>query len=109
MIGVKKAMEMVLLGDRIDAETMATLGLVNKVVPATSLKEETAKLAGRLAKGPTRAYSHAKRLMYASINNQLEHQLQLEAEAFADCAGGVDFKEGVTAFVEKRKAVFTGK
>jgi 2-(1,2-epoxy-1,2-dihydrophenyl)acetyl-CoA isomerase len=88
---------------------MATLGLVNKVVPATSLKEETAKLAGRLAKGPTRAYSHAKRLMYASINNQLEHQLQLEAEAFADCAGGVDFKEGITAFVEKRKAVFTGK
>ena len=47
--------------------------------------------------------------MYASINNQLEHQLQLEAEAFADSAGGADFKEGVTAFVEKRKAVFTGK
>lgn len=108
MVGVKKAMEMVLLGDRIDAETMMTAGLVNKVVPATSLDEETAKLAGRLAKGPTRAYSHAKRLMYASINNQLEHQLQLEAEAFADCAGSHDFREGVTAFVEKRKAVFKG-
>jgi len=109
MVGVKKAMEMVLLGDRIDAEAMAAAGLVNKVVPAASLDEETAKLAGRLAKGPTRAYGHAKRLMYASINNQLEHQLQLEAEAFADSAGGADFKEGVTAFVEKRKAVFTGK
>lgn len=109
MVGVKKAMEMVLLGDRIDAETMAGAGLVNKVVPTADLDEETAKLASRLAKGPTRAYSHAKRLMYASINNQLEHQLQLEAEAFADCAGGEDFKEGVTAFVEKRKAVFTGR
>ena len=109
MVGVKKAMEMVLLGDRIDAETMATAGLVNKVVPADALDEETAKLAARLANGPTRAYGHAKRLMYASINNQLEHQLQLEAEAFADCAGGEDFREGVTAFVEKRKPNFTGR
>ena len=109
MVGVKKAMEMVLLGDRIDAETMATAGLVNKVVPADALDEETAKLAARLANGPTRAYGHAKRLMYASINNQLEHQLQLEAEAFADCAGGEDFHEGVTAFVEKRKPNFTGR
>ncbi|MEL0110337.1 MAG: enoyl-CoA hydratase [Rickettsiales bacterium] len=109
MVGVKKAMEMVLLGDRLDAEAMAAAGLVNKVVPAAALDEETAKLAGRLAKGPTRAYSHAKRLMYASINNQLEHQLQLEAEAFADCAGSEDFREGVSAFVEKRKAVFKGR
>ena len=108
MVGVKKAMEMVLLGDRLDAEAMATAGLVNMVVPTDALDAETAKLAGRLAKGPTRAYGHAKRLMYASINNQLEHQLQLEAEAFADCAGSNDFREGVTAFVEKRKATFTG-
>ena len=99
---------MVLLGDRLDAEAMATAGLVNMVVPTDALDAETAKLAGRLAKGPTRAYGHAKRLMYASINNQLEHQLQLEAEAFADCAGSNDFREGVTAFVEKRKATFTG-
>lgn len=109
MVGVKKAMEMVLLGDRIDAETMAAAGLVNKVVPAVALDEETANLAGRLANGPTRAYGHAKRLMYASINNQLEHQLQLEAEAFADCAGGEDFREGVTAFAEKRKPEFKGR
>ena len=109
MVGVKKAMEMVLLGDRIDARSMATAGLVNTVVPTEELEEETAKLAKRLATGPTRAYAHAKRLMYASLENQLEHQLQLEAEAFADCASGPDFKEGVTAFAEKRKATFTGR
>ena len=109
MVGVKKAMEMVLLGDRIDAATMATHGLVNMVVPTAALEAETAKLARRLATGPTRAYGHAKRLMYASIDNQLEHQLQLEAEAFADCTGSADFREGVTAFAEKRRPTFTGQ
>ena len=108
MVGVKKAMEMVLLGDRLSAQDMADAGLVNMVVPDADLDAETARLAGRLAKGPTRAYGHAKRLIWSSVNNQLEHQLQLEAEAFADCAGGHDFREGVTAFVEKRRPEFTG-
>lgn len=109
IIGLKKAMEMVLLGDRLDAGTMAAAGLVNKVVPKDLLDEETANLAARLATGPTHAYGHAKRLMNASINNQLEHQLQLEAEAFADCATTADFREGVAAFVEKRRPEFTGR
>lgn len=109
IVGLKKAMEMVLLGDRYDAETMAAAGLVNFVVPEAELDAETNKLAARLAAGPSHAYGHAKRLMNASINNQLEHQLQLEAEAFADCATTEDFREGVTAFVEKRKPEFKGK
>ena len=107
-IGVKKAMEMVMLGDRLNAKAMAEAGLVNMVVPNVELNAETTKLASRLAKGPTRAYGHAKRLMWSSINNQLEHQLQLEAEAFADCACSHDFREGVTAFVEKRLPEFKG-
>ncbi len=108
-IGSKKAMEMALLGDRIDAASMARFGLVNFVVPTDELEAETAALAARLATGPTRAYGHAKRLVYASLENQMERQLQMEAEAFADCASSEDFREGVSAFVEKRKAVFRGR
>jgi 2-(1,2-epoxy-1,2-dihydrophenyl)acetyl-CoA isomerase len=108
-LGTKKAMEMALLGDRIDAQSMARAGLVNFVVPTGELEAETAALARRLAAGPTRAYGNAKRLIYASSENQLERQLQMEAEAFADCASSDDFREGVTAFVEKRRAVFRGR
>ena len=46
--------------------------------------------------------------MYSSLENEFESQLQLEAECFADCAKRNDYREGITAFVEKRKAVFTG-
>jgi 2-(1,2-epoxy-1,2-dihydrophenyl)acetyl-CoA isomerase len=88
---------------------MARFGLVNFVVPTAELEAETAALARRLANGPTRAYGHTKRLIYGSSENQMERQLQMEAEAFADCATGPDFREGVTAFVEKRKAAFRGQ
>jgi len=108
-IGAKRAMEMAFLGERLDAESMARFGLVNFVVPTEDLEAETAKLARRLASGPTRAYGHAKRLIYGSSENQMERQLQMEAEAFADCASSEDFREGVTAFVEKRPAVFRGR
>lgn len=108
VLGTKKAMEMALLGDRIDAASMARAGLVNFVVPTEKLEAETTALARRLASGPTRAYGNTKRLIYASSENQMERQLQMEAEGFADCASGADFREGVTAFVEKRKAVFRG-
>lgn len=108
-LGVKKTMEMALLGDRLDAEAMARFGLVNFVVPSDDLDAETAKLAQRLASGPTRAHGQAKQLIYGSLENQMERQLQMEAEAFADCATTEDFREGVTAFVEKRRAVFQGK
>jgi 2-(1,2-epoxy-1,2-dihydrophenyl)acetyl-CoA isomerase len=108
-IGSKKAMEMALLGERIDAASMARFGLVNFVVPTDQLEAETAALAARLAAGPTRAYGHAKQLIYGSLENQMERQLQMEAEAFADCAASEDFREGVSAFVEKRRAVFAGR
>jgi len=108
-LGVKRAMEMALLGDRVDARTAADWGLVNFVVPTEQLEDETAKLAARLAAGPTHVHGRAKRLLYQSIETQFEAQLQAEAEAFADCASRQDFKEGVTAFVEKRKPVFTGR
>ena len=108
-LGIKRAMEMTLLGDRITSEQARDWGLINWVVPDDALEEETMKLATRLANGPTRAYGQAKRLLYKSLETDFEAQLQAEGEAFAECACGPDFREGVMAFVEKRQAAFTGE
>ena len=108
LVGYRKAMELTLLPDRFDAETARTLGLVNWVVPNDKLVEETAKLAQRLASGPTHAYAEAKRLMNQSLGTSMESQMEEELAAFARCARTADLREGVSAFVEKRKPVFKG-
>jgi 2-(1,2-epoxy-1,2-dihydrophenyl)acetyl-CoA isomerase len=105
---IKQAMEMTLLGDRVSAERAREIGYVNFVAPASELDAKTAEIVERLRSGPTYVYGQAKRLLYGSLDNQFETQLQAEAESFAKCAARADFKEGVTAFVEKRKARFTG-
>lgn len=109
VVGVKKAMEIALLGERFDARSAQAMGMVNYVTAAGQLETDTARLAARLAAGPTHAYGNTKRLLYRSLENEFEAQLQLEAESFADCATHEDFREGVTAFVEKRPARFTGQ
>jgi 2-(1,2-epoxy-1,2-dihydrophenyl)acetyl-CoA isomerase len=109
IVGVRKAMEIALLGERFDAKTAHELNLVNWVVPAEDLDAETAKLAARLARGPSVALGETKALINACIDNTLEAQLAMEAESFARSAATQDFAEGVTAFVEKRSAKFTGE
>ncbi len=108
-IGIKRTMEMTLLGDRYTAQQMADMGLVNFVVPEAALDEECGKLVDRLANGPTFVYGNAKKLMYRSLENEFEAQLQMEAEMFAECARREDYREGVAAFNEKRSPVFTGR
>jgi 2-(1,2-epoxy-1,2-dihydrophenyl)acetyl-CoA isomerase len=108
LVGYKKAMELVLLPDRFDAETAKSLGLVNWVVPDDRLEEETQRIARRLADGPTGAYAQAKRLLNQSFAKPMDEQMEEELLAFSHCARGPDPKEGVTAFVEKRKPVFRG-
>ena len=107
-VGIKKAMEIALLGDRFDAQTAKDIGMINFVVPTAELESETDALAQRLAAGPTHVYGNTKALFYRSLESEFEAQLQAEAEYFADCASRADFKEGVTAFIEKREARFTG-
>ena len=108
IVGLKKAMEIAMLGDRIGAKDAKDLGLINYVVPTGELEAETAKLAKRLANGPTVAIGRTKQLLNASLGNSLEEQLSLEAQNFAACAASNDWVEGVTAFKEKRKPDYKG-
>ena len=105
-VGSKKAMEIALLGERFDAAAAERLGIVNRVVPAAALQDETAKLAQRLAAGPTAVYGRTKALLNGSLGASLETQLQREADAFAQCAAEPNFAEGLAAFLEKRRARF---
>ena len=85
------------------------LGVVNWVVARAALAEETAKLARRLADGPTVALGLAKRLIRSSLDHSWDEHSHREAESFAAAAATQDHLEGVSAFVEKRQPVFRGK
>ena len=108
-LGQRKALELALLSDPLDAATALRIGLVNRVVAAADLCAQTAALARRLADGPTVAYAETKRLLELSAANSLESQLEAEAQAFARCAATEDMREGVRAFVAKRKPQFKGR
>jgi 2-(1,2-epoxy-1,2-dihydrophenyl)acetyl-CoA isomerase len=107
-VGLKRAAELVFLGDRFDAHRAAELGIVNRVVPAAALLGEARALVERLAAGPTRAYAGAKALLQAAVGELLDRQLQREAESFAACAATEDFVEGVRAFLARRRPNFSG-
>jgi 2-(1,2-epoxy-1,2-dihydrophenyl)acetyl-CoA isomerase len=108
LVGVKRAMEIAMLGEFIDAPTALSMGLVNRVAEAGQLQEQADKLIRRLANGPTIGLGNVKQLIYAAADNSLESQLAMEAEGFAECAASEDWVEGVTAFTEKRKPQFRG-
>jgi 2-(1,2-epoxy-1,2-dihydrophenyl)acetyl-CoA isomerase len=108
-VGVKRAMEIALLGDRFPAADAARIGLINRAVPAAALAAEVETLARRLAAGPTHAYGRTKALINASFERPIEQQLQAEVESFAACALTRDFAEGVSAFLAKRRPEFHGE
>ncbi len=106
IIGLKRTLELVFLGERCDAQRALSMGLVNRVVPASELEEATQALAAQLAAGPARAYAHAKALVNTSLASTLDEQLDAEQASFISCAATADFAEGVRAFCEKRKPRF---
>ena len=108
IVGLKHAAELMLLGERFDAQRALALGLVNRVVRPVALASEAAAMAARLAAGPTHAYGRTKALLQATLGDGFDAQLRRETESFAACAATEDFAEGVRAFLEKRRPVFTG-
>ncbi len=109
LVGMAKAKELIFTGKNITAQEAYEMGLVNKVVPQAELMGEVMKLAAQLkANGPF-AIRLAKECISRSLSMDTENALMLEAKDFGFCFGTKDQKEGMTAFVEKRKATFSGE
>jgi 2-(1,2-epoxy-1,2-dihydrophenyl)acetyl-CoA isomerase len=106
IVGVRRAAELTLLNETLDATAAAGLGLVTRVVPDERLAAEAEALAARLAAGPTGAYGAAKRLLAASGRRSLPEQLAAETESIAERAASADGREGIAAFLEKRAPRF---
>jgi len=109
LIGEGKSMELILTGDMIDAQTALSLGLVNHVYPADELETKTMELAGKMAEKSPIALQMAKEAVKLAAKSNLDEGLRREVDLFAICFSSQDKEEGVRAFLEKRKPVFTGK
>jgi len=108
LIGTIKARELLLLNQRISAEEANGLGLVTRLVDDDKLMEEATAFARMIAEGPSVAYAHMKRNLFAAETEPLASVLELEAMSQSRCAMTEDHKEARAAFLEKRKPVFQG-
>ncbi|MFM2213634.1 MAG: 1,2-epoxyphenylacetyl-CoA isomerase [Bacteroidota bacterium] len=108
LVGFQKATALMMLGDKVSAAEALAMGLIYKEYPTSTFEEEVATLAATLAAMPTKALGLTKRLLNQSLSNTLEQQLALESDLQIEASSTYDYKEGVTAFVEKRKPEFKG-
>ena len=107
--GKSKAMELILTGEMINAEEAKAIGLVSKVVEPETLMEEAMTLAGKIAKNAPLAVKYSAQAMKCGIEVPMEEAIKIENELFAKCFATQDQKEGMAAFLGKRKAEFQGK
>lgn len=108
MIGRARAMEMMLLGEKISAAKALEWGLVNRCVPDVELMPTALTLARELAAGP-KSLGMIRRLVWDSLDAEWAAQLSREARIQSEAGRSDDFREGVTAFLQKRPAVFSGR
>ena len=108
IVGPARALELAMLGDTIDSATAERIGLVSRVVDDSELEDEALAIAVRLAAGP-RSIGLIKQEFAQSLDNDLEAQLAVEERLQAEATRTADFVEGVSAFLQKRPASFSGR
>jgi 2-(1,2-epoxy-1,2-dihydrophenyl)acetyl-CoA isomerase len=108
-VGIARAAEMAMLGERIPAPQALEWGLINRVIADAELREQAGALLDRLAAGPTRSYAAAKRQLNSWLYGRMDEQLELEARLQQEMTETEDFVEGVAAFLEKRPPKFAGR
>ncbi|WP_313806155.1 enoyl-CoA hydratase/isomerase family protein [Flavobacterium sp.] len=108
LVGKGRAMEMIMTAGMVDANTALNYGLVNHVVPQEELLGLAKDIAGKIAKNSSVAIAQAIKVINDNYVDGV-NGFQSEIKAFGECFGTEDFKEGTTAFLEKRKAAFPGK
>jgi len=109
LVGYNKAFELMALGDPVSAQQAFEMGMLNRVVAASELDATVDAMADRLASAPAIALAKIKAGLANGLQSDLASALEFEAAGQGECFRSADFKEGVAAFLQKRKAVFTGK
>jgi 2-(1,2-epoxy-1,2-dihydrophenyl)acetyl-CoA isomerase len=109
LVGIQKAAALMMTAEPVSAKDAEAMGMIYKVFSDESFKEESWKLASKLAKMPTKGLGLTKRLLNASYSSNLEQQLDMEDKCQTIAGNTADFKEGIEAFFEKRKPNFKGE
>lgn len=109
LVGTAKAFELCTLGSKVKATEAAQIGLISKAVPASELDQAVKALADQYAKAPTKAIGLIKKMLNKSATSTLDEMLDYEAYCQEIAGNTHDYKEGVTAFLEKRKANYQGR
>ncbi len=109
LIGLQKAAALMMLGEKVSATDAAAMGMIFKTLPDEGFDAAALAIAQQLAQMPTRGLGYTKRLLNMSLENILSEQLEAEDKYQTLAGSTADYREGVAAFLEKRKPVFTGK
>jgi 2-(1,2-epoxy-1,2-dihydrophenyl)acetyl-CoA isomerase len=109
LIGMQKATALMMTGDKVSAQEAENMGMIYKAVSDEEFEAHVTKFASKIAKMPTYGLGLTKKALNQSFTNDLNQQLDLETELQTEAGKSYDFKEGVNAFLEKRKPIFKGE